>query len=111
MYEDSGTLPMDTISLLVKPRPEESSNEECFRDFPIVPPHLLAAFLLQKQRINFDSSKSLEFWRHHSRQATPLTRGIDPLDLSGLVEPFGLYSDEAEYSVSKEKFWLILCST
>ena len=96
--------------LLVKSRPQESSNEEFWMDMPIIPPHLLTAFMLQKQRIEFDASKSLEFWRHHSHRASPLLTAGDPCP-NGLVEPFGLYSDEAEYSVSKEKFLLILCSS
>ena len=100
---------MDTIRLLVRSRPEESSNEQCLLDMPIIPPHLLAGFLMQKGRLQLELPKTLEFWRHHIRQGTPWAAGMD--DPSGLVEPFGLYSDEAEYSVSKEKFLLILCSS
>ena len=107
--KDSGTLPLDVIRLNVKPRPEESSEEQITMEMPIVLPHLLAGWLLQKHRLSFSASKRLEFWQHHRRQATPLGTG---LQCSGsLVEPIGLYSDEAEYTVSKEKILVIMCST
>ena len=80
-------------------------------ELPIVPPHLLTAFLMSTGRLKLNAAKTRAFWRHHAERSTPLMIGFDPFEGNHLVEPLGLYSDEAEYTVSKEKILVVLCST
>ena len=76
-------------------------------EMPIIPPHLFTAFLVSQGRLQFTAAKTRAFW--HRRQATPLAMQGLPCG-NALVEPFGIYSDEAEYTVSKEKILVILGS-
>ena len=108
--KDSAALPVDKIQLRLKAQPAKTVEEEITIDMPIIPPHLLTTFLVSRGRLRFTAAKTLEFWDHHRRLSTPLAMQGLPAD-NTLVEPFALYSDEAEYTVSKEKILVILCST
>ena len=108
--KDSAALPVDKIQLRLKAQPAKSIEEEITIEMPIIPPHLLTTFLVSKGRLRFMAAKTLAFWDHHRRHSTPLAKQGLPAD-NTLVEPFALYSDEAEYTVSKEKILVILCST
>ena len=107
--KDSAALPLDQIQLCLKAQPSKTIQEETTMMMPIIPPHLLTTFLVSKGRLKFTAAKTRQFWDHHRRQSTPLAMQGLPAG-NALVEPFGLYSDEAEYTVSKEKILVILGS-
>ena len=74
-------------------------------ELPIFPPHLLAAWLLETRRLSFDADAARRFWQQHRTQKTPWMEGQD-FEFEQ-CEPFAIYGDEAEYTVSKEKILVI----
>ena len=76
---------------------------------PIIPPHLLSAWLLQAGFLKFDEGATAQFWQHHIQQKTPWMKG-HTLESAMAFEPFAFYGDKAEYTVSKEKILIIFLS-
>ena len=104
-------LPMDRISLRVLARPEPNCKDEEMQDFPILPPHLLTCWLLERRLVDFDPGRAAAFWRHHAAQRSPWLSAGFCVEAGHQFEPYGLYGDEAEYTVSKEKVLAIFLST
>ena len=104
--QDLATLPIDFISLPLKGK---ANDEVTMQQVPIIPPHLLSAWLLQAGFLAFDEAATAQFWQHHIRQRTPWMEG-QTLDTAMAFEPYGLYGDKAEYTVSKEKILIIFLS-
>ena len=103
-------VPVDSVVIPVKAKPQD---RECgdVKDIklPIVPPHELAHWLLRNRLIQFDKAKSQQFWQHHRERGVPWMSGPETShpELAGHYEPVGLYADEAEYTVSKEKITIL----
>ena len=93
-------LPLDRIRLRVKDRPDRETTSVTEMQFAILPPHLLTAWLLQSNRVAFDRDAAKQFWWHHRDR--PWMQGDHD------VEPFALWADEAEYTISKEKIFVLL---
>ena len=97
---------MDFISLPLKGK---ANDEVIMQNVPILPPHLLAAWLLQAGFLKFEEAATAQFWQHHMRQRTPWMEG-HTLESAMAFEPYSLYGDKAEYTVSKEKILIIFMS-
>ena len=115
-FELAKEVPLDTVPIPIKAKPQEKGClEEKMLDLPIVPPHLLTLWLLQKNLLRFQSSKAKIFWEHHLRCKMPWMAGLaseHPELASGAhFQPVGLYADEAEYTVSKEKITVLYLSS
>ena len=103
--KDLATLPIDFIALPLK----DAANKEVMQKVPILPPHLLSNWLLQAGLLTFDQRATAQFWQHHIRQRTPWMEGYT-LDSAMAFEPYALYGDKADYTVSKEKILIIFLS-
>ena len=99
-------MPLDKIRLPVKARPDKQCTERINLDIPILAPHLLTAWLLETKRIQFDPEAARQFWSHHRDQKTPWMSGQTFNHES--CEPFALWADEAEYTITKEKIFVLL---
>ena len=98
------------MSIPVKAKPHDPESKEVkFIDLAIVPPHLLTAWLMSNRTVIFNRTKSYEYWQHMRRQGVPWMSGPDHdhPELSNHFQPVGLYADEAEYTVSKEKITIL----
>ena len=112
--KDFNNLPMDKIALPVLPPPEDGGvQKSVMMELPILPPHLLTAWLLQSKRLAFNVEAAAQFWDHHRAQGCPWMRGptFQCPKASAEYEPFSIYGDECEYTVSKQKILMIFCST
>ena len=96
----------------MKVRPEKSCTDEGPMDLPIIPPHELTAHLLQAGHITFDAAKARKHWDHLRAQQVSWMTGpvFQSSDEAAKFEPFAIYADEAEYTVSKEKILMVFCS-
>ena len=103
--QDLASLPIDCISLPLK----GDEKKEVIEKVPIIPPHLLSAWLLEAGFLAFEQHATAEFWQHHICQQTPWMEG-HTLDSAMAFEPYALYGDKAEYTVSKEKILIIFLS-
>ena len=99
-------MPLDKIRLPVKARPDKSCTDCIEVNIPILAPHLLTAWLLETKRIQFDGQAAKQFWSHHRDQQTPWMLRQSFNEES--CQPFGLWADEAEYTISKEKIFVLL---
>ncbi|CAE7240393.1 ppk25 [Symbiodinium sp. CCMP2456] len=75
-------------------------------DFPILAPHLLTHWLLQRGKISIDRAASESFWMHFQKQKAPWMEGFDSTDFV----PLAIYGDEAEYTITKEKILVLYIS-
>ena len=96
---------MDKLRLPVKARVGTTSEEKLEMDLPVVPPHLLAAWLLETGRISLNADSARRFWTQHRERQTPWMEGQD--FVFEQCQPFAIYGDEAEYTVTKEKILVI----
>ena len=104
-------LPVDTIRIPVLARPEQNKDDKTYMDMPIIPPHLLVVWLLRRAAVSFSPDKAQEFWDHHRRQGTAFMLGRAGDEGSASWEPWALYGDKAEYTITKEKLLVLFCSS
>ena len=109
--KDLGLLPVDAIRMHVLARPEENKEDKTFMDLPIVPPHLLLVWLLRINAVRFNPEKAQEFWSHHRSCGTAWMQGRPADQGSATWEPWALYGDKAEYTITKEKILVVFCSS
>ena len=103
---------MDSILLNVKVRPDKKCQEMAYKSMPIIAPHLLVRWLLDMGLLKFDRDAANQFWAHHRAQGVAWMEAPD-FDTSMQTwwfEPFALYGDEAEYTLSKEKIFILFAS-
>ena len=112
MSKELDNVPFHSVRLNVKPRPEESSEDELPMDIPILPPHELTEYLLSAGHLTLDASKARQHWDHVRAQGVPWMAGsiFQSSDEAAKFQPFAVYADEAEYTVSKEKILMVFCS-
>ena len=111
--KDLDNVPLDSIWLPVKARPEESDCQDILpAEIPIIAPHELTKYLLDTGMLKFDVDKTRQYWSHLlSRKISWVAgSGFETADAAVWWEPFALYADEAEYTVSKQKILMIFCS-
>ena len=97
----------------MKARPEESDCKDILpAEIPIIAPHELTRYLLDNGMVKFDAEQTRQYWSHLlSRKISWVTgSGFETADAAASWEPFALYADEAEYTVSKQKILMIFCS-
>ena len=109
--KDLGLLPVDTIRIPVLARPEVNKADKTFMDIPIIPPHLLLVWLQRRGTVRFSPEKAEEFWTHHRNQGAPFMVGRPADQGSAAWEPWALYGDKAEYTITKEKLLVLFCSS
>ena len=103
-------VPMDTVSIPVKAKPEDPKClEEKTTELSIVPPHLLTYWLLGNGLVKFDQTRARKYWEHHRSMKAPWMTGTEAEhpELSEHFQPVALYADEAEYTASKEKITVL----
>ena len=108
--KDLGLLPVDTIRIPVLARPEQNKADTTFMDMPIIPPHLLVVWLQGRGMLNFSPQKAQELWTHHRKQGAAFMLGRAGDQGSASWEPWALYDDKAEYTITKEKLLVLFCS-
>ena len=103
---------MDTLRLSVKLRPEKDCADETLMTIPVVAPHRLTRWLLDQHKIRFCQASARRFWDHHRAHGVPWmqTCGFQNADFAATFQPFALYGDEAEYTITKEKILVIFVS-
>ena len=113
-HKDFGNLPIDKITLPVLPPPEDGGIEQSVTmELPILPPHLLTVWLLKSKRLAFSAEAAAQFWDHHRARNSPWMKGptFQCPKASAEYEPFAIYGDECEYTISKQKILVIFGST
>ena len=103
---------MQNISIRVKTRPEKGCTDESDMELPILPPHLLTKWLLDMGLLSFDEDEARRYWNHFRERKAPwmtMHPFQDP-DASAKYQPFAMYGDEAEYTLTKEKILIIFAS-
>ena len=105
--------PMDHVTLKVRVRPEKECNELVDMKLPIIAPHLLTCWMLEQGCLSCDPDSAQRWWSHHRRQKFPWmhTPGFHSEDQTANFQPFALYGDEAEYSLTKENIFVIFASS
>ena len=99
---------MDSITIYVKARAEPNCPDVVPFALPVFPPHHLASWLVRTGRLKVDREASQQFSRHFMEQRAPWME--DPAFAATNYYPYGLYGDEAEYTVTKEKLLVIFMS-
>ena len=104
---------MDSVTLRVRVRPEKACNELVDMKLPIIAPHLLTCWLLEQGSLSFDRDSAQRWWSHHRRQKFPWMEmpGFRNKEQTANFQPFALYGDEAEYSITKEEIFVIFASS
>ena len=105
-------LELDSITLPLKASIDDEPSERN-QSVPVLAPHTLTVWLLQAGLLKFDAERAMEFWRHHRAVGMPWIREDEDFstDLkSSRFEPAALYGDEAEYTNTKEKVFMLFLS-
>ena len=81
-------------------------------DIPIIPPHELTAYFMYTGHLRVDASKARQHWDHLRARGVAWMAGFlfQSSDEAAKFQPFAIYADEAEYTVSKEKILMVFCS-
>eukprot|EP00439_Symbiodinium_sp_Y106_P030684 s922_g3.t1 len=99
---------MDSVTISVRARADPQCSDVVPFEVPIFAPHRLTAWLVRTGRLQMDRAASQQFSRHFTEQRAPWME--DSCYTATNYYPYGLYGDDAEYTVTKEKLLVIFMS-